>query len=126
MPDNTMMLGAGGGMAPTLESTERGLTVSSVMKEIAVLKDKFKMDDEDHCTLLFNTMRCHSIRFDRLLGCVSLPSTLCCCASLDWLHGVWCSLSHDNTLHPLQSPRTKTWRRRRCCRSAASSTTPTW
>ena len=50
MPDNTMMLGAGGaGMAPTLEGTERGLTVSSVMKEIAVLKDKFKSDDEDHC-----------------------------------------------------------------------------
>lgn len=51
MPDNTMMLGPGGGMAgPTLETSERGLTVSSVMKEIAVLKDKFKSDDEDHCT----------------------------------------------------------------------------
>lgn len=46
-----MMLGPGGmhGMAPTLETSERGLTVSSVMKEIAVLKDKFKSDDEDHC-----------------------------------------------------------------------------
>ena len=49
MPDNTMLLGAGGGMAPTLESSERGLTVSSVMKEIAVLKDKFKSEDDDHC-----------------------------------------------------------------------------
>lgn len=31
--------------------TDGALTVSNVMKEIQVLKDKFKNDDEDHCEL---------------------------------------------------------------------------
>jgi len=42
----------GPGMAPPrLEgsATDGSLTVSNVMKEIQVLKDKFKNDDEDHC-----------------------------------------------------------------------------
>ncbi len=32
-----------------------GLTVSNVMKEIQVLKDKFKNDDEDHCEYITHT-----------------------------------------------------------------------
>jgi len=32
-------------------ATDGALTVSNVMKEIQVLKDKFKNDDEDHCEL---------------------------------------------------------------------------
>ncbi|EWM22302.1 coatomer subunit gamma, partial [Nannochloropsis gaditana] len=52
MPDHSsssLMLGPG--MAPPrLEgsATDGSLTVSNVMKEIQVLKDKFKNDDEDH------------------------------------------------------------------------------
>lgn len=64
-----MMLGAGGGMAPTLESSERGLTVSSVMKEIAVLKDKFKSDDEDHCACSFR------FGWACLLACMAVERT---------------------------------------------------
>ena len=32
-------------------NADGALIVSSVMKEIQVLKDKFKNDDEDHCEL---------------------------------------------------------------------------
>lgn len=32
-------------------NSDGALTVSSMMKEIQVLKDKFKNDDEDHCEL---------------------------------------------------------------------------
>jgi len=55
MPDNSatsLMLGPGMA-APRTDGghTDGALTVSNVMKEIQVLKDKFKNDDEDHCEL---------------------------------------------------------------------------
>jgi hypothetical protein len=58
MPDpSTVMMGPG--MAPPrMENTEGGLTVSNVMKEIQVLKDKFKNDDEDHCEYLLCVCVC--------------------------------------------------------------------
>lgn len=60
MPDN----GMGGGMMPPPgmdPNGNAGLTVSNVMKEIQVLKDKFKNDDEDHCKYYY-------------LYCVCIPS----------------------------------------------------
>lgn len=43
-----MIQGAGDPLAPGGEG-RTALTVSNVIREIQVLKDKFKNDDEDHC-----------------------------------------------------------------------------
>lgn len=80
----------------------RALTVSNVIKEIQVLKDKFKNDDEDHCKSAHAT---HVLVSD-LVG-----------RGVLMLH-----FSRPNCIL-LQSPPTRIWKRPPCYKNAGCFTT---
>lgn len=85
----------------------RALTVSNVIKEIQVLKDKFKSEDEDHCKSM------------PIRPCLHEP------ISINFAQTYTRTFLSVFILRLQQSRHIRIWRRRPCCRNAESSMTPT-